>query len=222
MWVCTHVSGWSVCNQKMYTHTRTHIYIHTYTHTHKYTHTLEFRGNTSILSSPSSKVGLFLPHLVVTWLLSANQGFFLNQPLPPPSPQDMFLKVFSQRQQPTLVYANRSLLQWLFPDSFQTWTQDYNCPLFSGDLGYYKKKKIKSWFNIISFINANCSVFFCWVVKGGGFWKWVGLQVDLFFWKEWIKPQLKWLQIIKEKRRKTRLLHLCKQNCHFAWCVHNV
>lgn len=94
VWVWTHVSGWSVCNQKnVYTHT--HIYIFTHTHIHDYTHTLGFRGNTSILSSPSSKVGLFLPHLVVTWLLSANQGFFLNQLLPPPPPQDMFLKVFS-------------------------------------------------------------------------------------------------------------------------------
>lgn len=76
----THLSVYAcerVCNQKMYTNT----YIYSHTHTH-----LEFRGNTSILSSTSSKVGLFLPHLLVTWLLSANQGF-LNQALPP---QDVF------------------------------------------------------------------------------------------------------------------------------------
>lgn len=118
--VCVRMwAGWSVCNQK-YTHIR--IYIHTSTHT------LEFRGNTSILASPSSKVGLFLPHLVVTWLLSANQGFFLNEPLP----QDMFLKVFFflLKTAATLVNANWSLLRWLFLTVLHLDSDD-SCPLYT-------------------------------------------------------------------------------------------
>lgn len=57
------------------------------THTHTHTHPTEFKGNTFILVSPLSEVGPFLPHLVVTWLLSANQGL-LNKP------QDMSLQFF--------------------------------------------------------------------------------------------------------------------------------
>lgn len=123
--------GWSVSNPK-YTRVCEHVcvcmcvcvYIHMYSymyiHIHVHTQTLTFRGNTSIPASPSSKVGLFLPHLVVTWLLSANQGFFLNKPLP----QDMFLKVFCfvlflLQTAATLVYSNWSSLQKLFPDSFK-------------------------------------------------------------------------------------------------------
>lgn len=40
---------------KMYTHTHTHTLTNTHTHTLTNTHTLAFRGNTSILSSPSSR-----------------------------------------------------------------------------------------------------------------------------------------------------------------------
>lgn len=76
------------------------------------------------------------------------------------------------------------------------------------------KHNEKSWFNIILFIML--------IVSLGGFWrrlwKWGGMIVFFclfFFLVESESKAAKMATYIKP-----RLLHLCKQNRHFAWCVH--